>query len=90
MSSMSMNNLSSEWSVNLTPQGQNLFQEDSEKSWNISCLAITTESSGILIWELLKPMNFITSAFQCSVQIGIVKDSTGDLFFSLVLDVCQK
>jgi len=84
-----MNNLSAEWSVNLTPQGQSQFQEDSEKSWNISHVAITTKSPSILILGLLKDLEYITSAFQCFVQMGNMKDAR-DLFYSLVLGVCQK
>lgn len=89
MSSMPMNNLSSEWSVNLTPQGQSQFQEASQKNWNISHVAITTERPSILIVGLLKALDYITSAFQCFVQMGILK-MPGDFFFSLVLSICPK
>lgn len=89
MSSMPMNNLSSEWSVNLTPQGQSRFQEESEKSWNISRVAITTESPSILILGLLKALDYMTSAFQCFVQMGIIKDARRYIFF-LWFWVCAK
>lgn len=92
MSSMPMNNLSSQWSVNLTPQGQTQFQEDSEKSWNISRVAITTESPSILTLRLPKALDYITYAFQCFIQMRVIKDARRLAFFCLFLflDICQK
>lgn len=75
MSSMPMNNLSSEWSVNLTPQGQGRSQEDSEENWNISSVAITTESPSKLILALLKALDYTTSAFQSFVKMRIIKNA---------------
>lgn len=87
MSSMPMNNLSSQWSVNLTPQGQSQFQEDSEKKWNISRVAITTGSPSMLTLGLPKTLDYITYAFQCFIQMGIIKDARRSAFFFYI---CQK
>lgn len=81
MSSMPMNNLSSQWSVNLTPQGQSQFQEDSKKSWNISRVAITTESPSVFTLGLPKSLDYITYAFQCFILMGIIKDARRFAFF---------
>lgn len=87
MSSMPMNNLSSQWSVNLTPQGQTQFQEDSKKSWNISRVAITTQSPSIRTLGLPKDLDYITYAFQCFIQMGINKGSRTFAFFFFFLRV---
>lgn len=62
MASMPMNNLSSEWSVNLTPQGQTCFQRDFRKSSQHSWTSITTGNPSELWQGLLRVLDCITSS----------------------------
>lgn len=82
MASMPMNNLSSEWSVNLTPQGQTCFQRDFRKSLKHSWTSITTENPSELWQGLLRVLDYIISSCCVFLKYELLK-IVADFFDSL-------